>query len=164
VEKGTQPLGEVMREARIRRGFGQEESARRIGVSVRQYGNWERGKHTPGGAFLRPIAEALDLPYDELAAAANNHETPIDVQAKEARRAADAAADEVSDLRSQVEALASEVERLQRLARTYTGPTEEQLRAVVDMAVAARLAELEATTATPVQPDAVRPGRERPTA
>ncbi len=152
MDKGAPPLSDLIREARARKGYGQEEAARRVGVSVRQFGNWERGKHTPGGQYLRSLAHALDLSPDDLAASASGHEPPIDVQATLAREEAAAAAADVATLTAQVAELTAEVERLQRLVRAYEPPSEDQLAAVVDAIVAARLAELAATEGAPEQP------------
>jgi transcriptional regulator with XRE-family HTH domain len=153
-ESGERDLGTMLLEARKARGFSQNEAALRAQVGLRTYVRWEHGENRPQAGNLASLAHALGIDHGELARAAGSYDVPIDVQAAEARRSAEVATDEVADLREQVADLSAEVDRLQRLVRTYEGPTEEQLRAVVDLVVAARLAELDATPGAPAQPDA----------
>lgn len=146
MEKGNADLGGLLREARSRKGLSQEEAAKRIHVSLRHYGNWERGKNTPGGGYLRSISMTLDIDPDELARAAGRHDLPVDVQAQEARHQAETAQADVATLTEQVTDLRAEVARLQGLVRAYEPPSEDELASIIDVIVAARLAEAAATT------------------
>lgn len=49
-----------MRQARERLGISQEESGRRLGVTLRTYARWERGESRGWLGYLPEIAEALE--------------------------------------------------------------------------------------------------------
>lgn len=59
-------IGENIKQARLKRGLTQEEVARDVGVTVRNYQRWERGLVTPYYRNLQAIAFALDVEEAEL--------------------------------------------------------------------------------------------------
>ena len=58
--------GFTLKTARERRGYTQNESAKKIGVSVDTLGNYERGKSYPDIPILRRIEEVYGIPYEQL--------------------------------------------------------------------------------------------------
>jgi transcriptional regulator with XRE-family HTH domain len=64
-------LGDVLRAARLRHGWTQEQVARRIGATQGMITALERGKaRRPHARRMAPLAEALGLPVEELERAA----------------------------------------------------------------------------------------------
>jgi len=59
-------LGERIAWLRKRKGWGQAELARRIGVRANQISKYERGAYEPRPAVLGPLAEALETTVDYL--------------------------------------------------------------------------------------------------
>jgi len=53
-------------QARKRRGWNQEALAKRMGVSRRVVGRWERGMNSPSLEALVKLAAVLEAPTDEL--------------------------------------------------------------------------------------------------
>lgn len=58
--------GFTLKTARERRGYTQNEAAKKIGVSVDTLGNYERGKSYPDIPILRRIEEVYGIPYEQL--------------------------------------------------------------------------------------------------
>lgn len=74
-----EPIGELVRRARAQRGLSQYALAetlvalsRNFGVSRTEVARWERGKRVPGPYWRAWLSAALDLPPDELGAAARS--------------------------------------------------------------------------------------------
>lgn len=69
MEKGLMiaPAGrlETFRELRQRRGFGQADLARVLGVRPESVWNWDHGRR-PKPATLRLLAKTLDVPIERL--------------------------------------------------------------------------------------------------
>jgi transcriptional regulator with XRE-family HTH domain len=55
-----------MRQARERLGISQEETGRRLGVTLRTYARWERGESRGWVGYLAEIAKALEVTESEL--------------------------------------------------------------------------------------------------
>ncbi len=55
---------ERLRRWRWKQGFTQEEAAREIGTTVRNYQRWEHGKTTPNGPLLLKILEVASVPLE----------------------------------------------------------------------------------------------------
>jgi transcriptional regulator with XRE-family HTH domain len=79
--KDRGPEGRVILEWRERRGFTQEELARRSGIGVSSIGAYERGEHRPKGEKLARICVALGLEpetfFDEVAHAEAEELKPL---------------------------------------------------------------------------------------
>jgi len=58
------PLADIIRGARLRRGWTQVEMARRCGVSQPNVAQWESGN--PGPDTLAKVAAAMGITVDEL--------------------------------------------------------------------------------------------------
>lgn len=67
-------LAARIRAERKSRGLSREEAARLAGISFRQYQRWETGTSEPRDANLRQLAEAWDIPVDELRPPDPEHE------------------------------------------------------------------------------------------
>jgi transcriptional regulator with XRE-family HTH domain len=65
-------LGQVLIEARKRKGLTQEETARAVGVAHRTYQRWETGTNWPYRQHIRELVEVLDIPAGAL------DEQPVD--------------------------------------------------------------------------------------
>ena len=63
-------LGDLVRAARERLGMDQAELGRRLKVGQQTVSRWERGTSRPRLAMLPDLAEALEVPLDDLRAAA----------------------------------------------------------------------------------------------
>lgn len=61
-----QTFGERLRAARDEAGLTQEETARRVGVTLRAYAAWELGRNEPRGASLIRLGEVLEIDPREL--------------------------------------------------------------------------------------------------
>lgn len=59
-------LGDILREARKKKGLTQEELAELVGVSTYTIGNYESDRFTPRISYLKWVAQALDLKIEEL--------------------------------------------------------------------------------------------------
>ena len=59
----SEPLGEQIRRARQRRRWSQAEAARKLGVSARSLGDWERGVKKPRN--LTVIEDVLGISLSE---------------------------------------------------------------------------------------------------
>lgn len=62
------PVGEKIRDCRERKSYGQAELARLVGISANALWRIETGMHNPRPATLRKIAEAMQVPIEELTA------------------------------------------------------------------------------------------------
>lgn len=62
--------GSELREARLRRGWSQEDLARAAGLSVSNVSRWERDLHVPGGRMVQRLAGALEVPASSFFAGA----------------------------------------------------------------------------------------------
>lgn len=76
---GPEPIGRLMRRARAQRGLSQYDLAevlvalsRNRGLSRAEVARWERGKRVPGPYWRIWLSAALELPPDELGAAARS--------------------------------------------------------------------------------------------
>lgn len=58
--------GQRIKAARKKRGFTQAELAEKLGIPYQSIGQWERNIRNPKLGTLLRIAEALDVPIDEL--------------------------------------------------------------------------------------------------
>jgi transcriptional regulator with XRE-family HTH domain len=61
-------IGEELGAARARRGHGQREAAKAVGVTQAAWGKWERGESAPGARHLPRLAAYCELPVTELLA------------------------------------------------------------------------------------------------
>lgn len=68
IETTARSIGDRIRHARKGRGLSQADLARRIGVSQPAIANWESGIHDPRRITLAKLADALQTPFDWLAA------------------------------------------------------------------------------------------------
>jgi transcriptional regulator with XRE-family HTH domain len=59
-------LGQVLIEARTRKGLTQEETARAVGVAHRTYQRWETGTNWPYRQHIRRLVEVLGIPAGAL--------------------------------------------------------------------------------------------------
>ena len=67
MEENPGSLGERLRELARARGLSSDEDAARlVGVSYRQYQRWLSGESDPRGSSLKQIAEAFEVPIAEL--------------------------------------------------------------------------------------------------
>jgi transcriptional regulator with XRE-family HTH domain len=62
VQTATWTHGSDLRAWREQQGISQERAGRLVGVTVKAYGDWERGKTVPGPDRLRAIVEHLGAP------------------------------------------------------------------------------------------------------
>lgn len=64
-------VGQLIRERRLEKGWSQTELGQRVGRSQRYVSGLETGaRRATRDAALAPLADALDIPYDELLVAA----------------------------------------------------------------------------------------------
>lgn len=68
IETQARFIGDRIRHARKARGLSQADLAHRIGVSQPAIANWESGIHDPRRITLAKLADALQTPFDWLAA------------------------------------------------------------------------------------------------
>lgn len=66
----NQSLGDLIREARVAKGFGLRELARKIGKTPSYLSDIENDRRVPAEDVLQDIARLLDLDFDELMARA----------------------------------------------------------------------------------------------
>lgn len=71
-----QNLGEMIRQARLRKGWTQEELARRVGVKTSYVSQWETGARKWPQEYVRSIASLLGLSQLEMAVAAGIIDDP----------------------------------------------------------------------------------------
>lgn len=62
----THPIGELIRERRLARGWTQEHAAERAGVSVGSWRSTETGRRRPRPATFAAIIAALELSPDDV--------------------------------------------------------------------------------------------------
>jgi len=62
----TEPIGQTIRRARIRRGLTQQQLAERLGITGNAVAFWERGQFTPRRHRVAALAEALGLGVDAI--------------------------------------------------------------------------------------------------
>lgn len=60
------PVGELIRERRLARGWTQEDAAERAGVSVGSWRNTESGRRRPRPATFAAIIASLELTPDDI--------------------------------------------------------------------------------------------------
>ncbi len=60
-------LGERIVQQRQRKGWGQGELARRLGITRHRLGKWELGLRAPGLEELMALVETLEVTFEELA-------------------------------------------------------------------------------------------------
>lgn len=70
------PLGDLIRDARLRRGWTQEELAARLGVKDSYISQWETGGRKWPKGHVRAISEALGISQVEMAVAAGIIDRP----------------------------------------------------------------------------------------
>jgi len=63
----TGALGQRLKELRLRRGWSQDELAKKVGVQQKQISSYERGANTPSGEIFVALADAFDVSLDYLA-------------------------------------------------------------------------------------------------
>jgi transcriptional regulator with XRE-family HTH domain len=63
-------LAAFIREHRRARGLSMQQLADRVGVTKSNLHYWETGEFTPKPAMLEPLAQALDVSYEDLFAVA----------------------------------------------------------------------------------------------
>lgn len=61
------PLGDRIRELRLRKAWSQEALASRVGVRQKQISSYERGANMPSGEILIALAKAFEVSLDYLA-------------------------------------------------------------------------------------------------
>lgn len=66
----NQSLGDLIREARVAKGFGLRELARKIGKTPSYLSDIENDRRVPAEEVLQDIARMLDMDFDELMARA----------------------------------------------------------------------------------------------
>lgn len=66
----NQSLGDLIREARVAKGFGLRELARKIGKTPSYLSDIENDRRVPAEDVLQDIARLLDVDFDELMARA----------------------------------------------------------------------------------------------
>jgi transcriptional regulator with XRE-family HTH domain len=66
----NQSLGDLIREARVAKGFGLREMARKIGKTPSYLSDIENDRRVPAEDVLQDIAHLLDVDFDELMARA----------------------------------------------------------------------------------------------
>jgi transcriptional regulator with XRE-family HTH domain len=66
----NQSLGDLIREARVAKGFGLRELARKIGKTPSYLSDIENDRRVPAEDVLQDIARMLDMDFDELMARA----------------------------------------------------------------------------------------------
>lgn len=59
-------LGELLREAREKKGLSVRELAKMVGISHPTIYNYEQDNHTPRITHLKRLAQALDIKLEEL--------------------------------------------------------------------------------------------------
>ncbi|MHB1004079.1 MAG: helix-turn-helix domain-containing protein [Chloroflexota bacterium] len=64
-------IGQMIRTTRERKVLGQNELARKAGISINTLYRIEAGMHKPRPATIRKIAEALGIPPEELVTSDN---------------------------------------------------------------------------------------------
>jgi transcriptional regulator with XRE-family HTH domain len=74
----TNELGRLIREARLRRGWTQEDVANRLGVKDSYVSQWETGARRWPQEYVRPLAALLGLSQVEMAVAAGLIDPPAD--------------------------------------------------------------------------------------
>ncbi len=62
----TNSFGDRLRALRKKSGLNQEELAERVGVHLNTISRWENGDDAPKMAFTRKLAQALDVPEEDL--------------------------------------------------------------------------------------------------
>ena len=67
MDENASSLGDRLRALQLARGLASdEEGARLVDVSYRQYQRWISGESDPRGSSLKKIADAFDIPIAEL--------------------------------------------------------------------------------------------------
>jgi transcriptional regulator with XRE-family HTH domain len=66
----NQSLGDLIREARVAKGFGLRELARKIGKTPSYLSDIENDRRVPAEDVLQDLARMLDMDFDELMARA----------------------------------------------------------------------------------------------
>lgn len=110
---GAVEFGQLIKNARLRRGWQQQELADRIGVDRGYISTIENGKRNWPQSYIKPLASALGLDYVEMAIAAGIIPPP-DRPAVERADPADPVKDE---LREKLSALQLNDERADILER-----------------------------------------------
>lgn len=75
-------IGDLIRKYRINHGLKQKELADLAGINRMSIGNYERGTRTPSAEVLKKIADALEVPINELIGASapqNSYEHDFDI-------------------------------------------------------------------------------------
>ncbi|MCL1802227.1 MAG: helix-turn-helix domain-containing protein [Eubacteriaceae bacterium] len=60
-------MGAILKDARLAKGLTQEEVAKQIGITSRQYVNYETyGRFSPQAKILHKLSKILDIPTKDL--------------------------------------------------------------------------------------------------
>ena len=73
---GDGSLGKLLRDARLRQGWTQEDLARRLGVKDSYISQWETGGRKWPQEYVRPLAKLLGLRQVDMAVAAGLIDPP----------------------------------------------------------------------------------------
>jgi transcriptional regulator with XRE-family HTH domain len=69
-DEGNKPLGDTLREARVRMGLSLREVAKRVDKSPSYLSDIENNRRVPSEEVLRSVADLLHLKFDDLMARA----------------------------------------------------------------------------------------------
>lgn len=75
----TGVLGQRLKELRQRRGWSQDELAKKVGVQQKQISSYERGANTPSGEIFIALADAFEVSLDYLAQRTPSDSTPMPI-------------------------------------------------------------------------------------
>lgn len=75
----TMKFSENLKQIRIKKGFSQKEIADRLGVSQPSYAQYENGKRNPKKETIKKMADALEVPIQELDASLQNMEKLLEL-------------------------------------------------------------------------------------
>lgn len=72
-------LGDVIRSLREKKGFTQEEAAKKLGIPRSTYSNYELGKREPDLKTIKDIADFYSVNITDLAEVKNDFEVDINI-------------------------------------------------------------------------------------